>query len=111
MPSDFASRALTVAERRMACTSSSEAMAAGIPVITSRRDGMISMISDGNTGHLIDPDDTASMFELIVGLLHDEDRNRAIGDAARIEAHRRFSADALATLMIEKYAALSRKGG
>lgn len=88
-----------------------EAMAVGTPVITSRRDGMISMINNGTTGFLVEPDDTTGMFELMVGLLQDDDLNRRIGEAARAEAQRRFSADALATLMIEKYTALAGREG
>lgn len=84
-----------------------EAMAAGVPVITSRRDGMVWMVEDGKTGFLVEPEDTASMFEFMVELLQDGGRNRVIGDAARNEARRRFSATALATLMTEKYAALA----
>jgi len=47
-----------------------EAMAAGLPVVTSRRCGMPYMVRDGESGYLIDPlapDDIASRLKMLLG--------------------------------------------
>jgi glycosyltransferase involved in cell wall biosynthesis len=87
-----------------------EAMAAGVPVITSRRDGMVSMIDEGRTGYLVEPEDTAAMVRHLVELVSDDDRNRQMGNAARHEASQRFSPGALASLMMTKYSSLASGG-
>ncbi|MBI3320230.1 MAG: glycosyltransferase, partial [Candidatus Omnitrophica bacterium] len=60
-----------------------EAMAAGLPVITARLEGMEELIEHGRTGWLVAPGDVGAYTRAIETLLHDPSRRRAIGDAAR----------------------------
>lgn len=85
-----------------------EAMAAGVPVIASRRDGMVTMIEDGVTGHLVEPYDVPAMHDLLRQLLTDPARNQRMGQAARAVAERRFSGRVLATTMISCYEKVQR---
>jgi glycosyltransferase involved in cell wall biosynthesis len=69
-----------------------EAMAAGTPVVATRVDGLPELVTDGVTGALVDPGDTAA---LAVAVLHVLDDRAAMSTAARAAAER-FGADAYA---------------
>ena len=77
-----------------------------MPVITSRRDGMVFMIDEGVTGFLIEPDDTEALRKRIVELLTNDERNQTMGEAGKLVARQRFTQAALATTMTECYAEL-----
>ncbi|MCH8253564.1 MAG: glycosyltransferase family 4 protein [Planctomycetes bacterium] len=60
-----------------------EAMAAGLPTITTQWDGAAEMITDGESGFVLsDPDDIAALMDR-VNQLRDPARRVAIGTAAR----------------------------
>ena len=60
-----------------------EAMASGLPVITSRQNGASEILRPGEDGLVVDrPDDVAGLAEALTSLLDPETRN-AIGDQAR----------------------------
>ena len=80
-----------------------EAMAMGVPVITSRRDGMPYMINDGVTGYLVEPDDTDAIRQHLLELLSDRARNDSLGAAAKAVATKRFAEKALAATMKKCY--------
>lgn len=80
-----------------------EAMAAGVPVVASRRDGMVTMIDDGVTGYLVEPDDVHAMHELVQRLITDPGHNQLMGQAARTVAAKRFSGSVLAATMVACY--------
>lgn len=80
-----------------------EAMAMGIPVISSRRDGMPYMISDCETGFLIEPEDIASIQRRITELLTSRSLNDSMGAAAKAVASQRFTERALAETMKRCY--------
>lgn len=69
-----------------------EAMAAGVPVVATRVDGMAEVVDDGVTGVLIPPGDPAGLAEGVVRVLG---AREAMGAAAR-EAARRYDAEAYA---------------
>ncbi|MGP8201782.1 MAG: glycosyltransferase family 4 protein [Limisphaerales bacterium] len=56
-----------------------EAMAAGVPVVTSNRCGMPYMVRDGETGFLIDPDDPAGIAGRIGEILGDNTLRAGMG--------------------------------
>lgn len=68
-----------------------EAMAAGLPVISTRWRGIQDLIEDGQTGFLIEPRQTAPVVSAIKAI--DQDRNliRAMGDAARERFKQNYS--------------------
>ena len=80
-----------------------EALAMGVPVITSRRDGMPFMVDDSVTGYLVEPDDTDAIRRHLVELLGDRARNDAMGAAGKAVASRRFTEQALAATMKKCY--------
>ncbi len=79
-----------------------EAMAAGVPVVTSNRCGMPYMVRDGETGFLVDPLDVEDVADRLQTLLVDDDRRAAMAVRSR-EVARRFHPDAIAARTREVY--------
>jgi glycosyltransferase involved in cell wall biosynthesis len=67
-----------------------EAMAAGVPVVTSNRCGMPYMVRHGETGYLVDPLDASDIARRLALVLDDGDRRRRMSEAARRAALERF---------------------
>jgi len=67
-----------------------EAMSCGLPVIISKLGGIPDLVSEGETGHLIAPDDYPAFAGAINALLADTPRRRAMGEAARARAVAQF---------------------
>ncbi|MCX6880610.1 MAG: glycosyltransferase family 4 protein [Verrucomicrobia bacterium] len=68
-----------------------EAMAAGLPVIASNRCGMPFMVTENETGFLIEPEDTEQIAERLARLLQDPALARQMGQAGRRVAEQRFA--------------------
>lgn len=73
-----------------------EAMAAGVPVLTSNRCGMPYMIRHGESGFLVDPLDAQDIADRLGELLQDDARRSAMGSEARRVATDRFAPDSVA---------------
>ncbi len=82
-----------------------EAMACGIPVVSTDVGGVSEVVTDGKTGLLAPRDDAPAMAERIRELLFDRDRARTMGRAARADVERRFHRD----LVVAQYEALYRR--
>jgi glycosyltransferase involved in cell wall biosynthesis len=67
-----------------------EAMAIGVPVVTSNRCGMPYMVSDGETGFLVNPFDPVDIADRLETLMRDSALRRAFGARAREIARERF---------------------
>jgi glycosyltransferase involved in cell wall biosynthesis len=67
-----------------------EAMAAGVPVVTSNRCGMPYMVRDGESGFLIDPNDPDDIATRLEQLLTDGELRRSMGAKGREIALDRF---------------------
>lgn len=66
-----------------------EAMAAGLPVVTTRQAGAAEVITEGQDGYLIDdPDDARALASRIDALFEDDARRAEMGAAARRTAAR-----------------------
>lgn len=63
-----------------------EAMAAGLPVVTTPVGGIPELIEDGETGLLFPPGDAEAMAKKITILLNDKDARIGIGEKARQKA-------------------------
>ncbi|KTG11012.1 hypothetical protein AUR64_07545 [Haloprofundus marisrubri] len=59
-----------------------EAQAAGLPVVASRGYGIDEQITDGETGVLVDADDTTALASTLDDLLSDADRRHRLGTTA-----------------------------
>jgi glycosyltransferase involved in cell wall biosynthesis len=67
-----------------------EAMAAGIPVVTSDRCGMPYMVRDGESGFLVNPEDPEQIAERLGQILTDHELRRSMGVKGREIALDRF---------------------
>ncbi|MCU0917486.1 MAG: glycosyltransferase family 4 protein [Planctomycetes bacterium] len=67
-----------------------EAMAAGVPVVTSNRCGMPYMVREGESGFLVDPDDPEEIADRLRQLLTDDELRRSLGAKGRAIALDRF---------------------
>ena len=68
-----------------------EAMACGIPVVSTRSGGPDDIITDGDDGFLVPLDDASALARRIEELHLNESLNRAMGRRARVTIERRFS--------------------
>lgn len=57
-----------------------EAMAMKLPVVASNVDGIPEMVDEGETGHLVPPEDPRRLAEAIIALLQDENKMRCMGE-------------------------------
>jgi glycosyltransferase involved in cell wall biosynthesis len=67
-----------------------EAMAAGMPVVTTETSGMADVVEDGFNGLLVPPADTESLVEAIERLLRSADLRKRLGQQAQ-ETMRRYT--------------------
>jgi len=79
-----------------------EAMAAGLPVISTAVGGVPELVQDGATGLLVTAGDAHALAEAIVQMGRDPMRRAVMGDAARQTALQRFDV----RVMSRAYAAL-----
>lgn len=68
-----------------------DAMAAGLPCVTSNAGGLPESVADGETGFLLAPDDAEGFAARLSRLLGDEPLRRAMGNAGQERAMRLFS--------------------
>lgn len=78
-----------------------EAMACGVPVITSSVGGIPEIVLDGETGLLVPPGDGRRLLTAMRELISDVEARRRLGQAAREVAVRRFNASVQARLTVE----------
>ncbi|MCK5180215.1 MAG: glycosyltransferase family 4 protein [Candidatus Omnitrophica bacterium] len=86
-----------------------EAQAAGLPVVASRVGGIPSLIEDGNTGVLVEPENPDELAGAIVKLFGDRARMNTIGMAGREFIKETFSADKMLDKVIYLYQQLAGK--
>jgi glycosyltransferase involved in cell wall biosynthesis len=85
-----------------------EAMAAGLPVVTSRSGTVPETVINGTTGFVVDKNSVEELAQALLMLLKDDDRREAMGRAARRRALQYFSWDAVAEGMRERYETLCK---
>jgi glycosyltransferase involved in cell wall biosynthesis len=88
-----------------------EAMASGLPVVATKVGWMVSLFEDGVTGILVEPGDGDGLVAGILGLLKDEHRIQAIGQAARDKAVAAYSIDRVVGEIETILARLAAGGG
>jgi len=85
-----------------------EAMAAGLPVVTSRSGTVMETVVDGKTGYLVEKNNAAELAGALLLLLKDDARREAMGRAARRRALGHFSWNAIAEGMHARYESLCK---
>jgi glycosyltransferase involved in cell wall biosynthesis len=78
-----------------------EAMAAGLPVITTQVGGSGDIVDDGVTGFLVPPDDRRALGTALDRLVSDPALRRQMGRRGRARAERRFDAVANARALLQ----------
>lgn len=74
-----------------------EAMASGLPVVTTRHNGFPETVEDGKTGFLVDEGDFESMGHKIIELLSDRKKSKQFGKYGRIKVETDFESNQIAT--------------
>jgi glycosyltransferase involved in cell wall biosynthesis len=80
-----------------------EAMAAGLPIVTTAVGGLPDVIDEGATGMLV-PVDEAALSAALATLVRDPDKARALGRRAREVALERYSHDRMVDAYLDLYA-------
>ena len=80
-----------------------EAMLHGVPVVATDSGGNPEIITDGETGILVAPDDPGAMADAALALINNPDRAQNIAANAKTAAQNRFSAAAHARRIEELY--------
>jgi glycosyltransferase involved in cell wall biosynthesis len=73
-----------------------EAMAAGVPVVTTRVSGIPELVEHGVNGLLVQPDDPAALADALLRLHHDSALRERLVTAAAATVRERFDGDGLA---------------
>jgi len=78
-----------------------EALAAGMPTVATRVGGIPDVISEGETGHLIEVDDSVTLMNRLESLIADPARRREMGAKARKRAETLFDSRVTARQLFE----------
>jgi glycosyltransferase involved in cell wall biosynthesis len=99
-----AARAVVLFSREeTAPTIIAQAMAAGKPVVASRVGGIPELISDGESGFLVDPEDEDGLAIRMTRLLEDQELCLRMGLSGHQRALQRFAPDAVAAQTVQAY--------
>ena len=87
-----------------------EGMACGLPAIAARSYGPSTIVDDGRTGWLVEPDDERALCDALVEAVNDDHERRRRGDAAREDVRRRFSWAAVVAQVADVFAEAAASG-
>jgi glycosyltransferase involved in cell wall biosynthesis len=80
-----------------------EAMACGKPVVASAVGGLAEIITSGQNGLLVPPDDPEALAEQLIGLLHDRPQRQHLGQNARAYVEANLSCAHIAQATLDLY--------
>ena len=83
-----------------------EAMAMGLPVVSTNCDGVVEIVVNGETGIQVPPKDASALAEALMKLIQDEPLRKLFGHAGRRRAERVFNLEARTDRVEELYADL-----
>jgi glycosyltransferase involved in cell wall biosynthesis len=88
-----------------------QAMASGLPVVTTPVGSITELVDDGRTGVLVPPSDPVALRAALEALLGDAPRREVLGRAAAAHARAHLGEDAMAEAMIALFtAAIAERG-
>jgi glycosyltransferase involved in cell wall biosynthesis len=80
-----------------------EAMAVGLPTVTTKVGGITDMIDDGDTGFLINPKSVPEIIEKVEHFLNDKEFAQKTGQKAHQKALKKFTKDIVLNKTIDTY--------
>jgi glycosyltransferase involved in cell wall biosynthesis len=80
-----------------------EAMSCGVPAVASRVAGIPEVVTDGETGLLVERGNPSALARTINRLLEDEELRRSMGAAGRQRVLERFSWDQITEALLGEY--------
>jgi glycosyltransferase involved in cell wall biosynthesis len=87
-----------------------EAMASGLPIVTTRFTGVEEIIDQNRTGLVVPQDDDAAAFDALQRLRTEPGTARSVGEAARLKATRSFSTTTMVNATLDYYEQARRRG-
>jgi glycosyltransferase involved in cell wall biosynthesis len=88
-----------------------EAMACGVPVVSTRSGGPDGIITDGEDGYLVPLDDVAALSLRLAQLLQNATLNIGMGQKARQTIERRYDERIAGEVFIDMWDRMARKAG
>lgn len=85
-----------------------EAMAVGLPVVTTRAGGIPELVTDGVDGILIDAGDRTALTRALTRLVEDESLRERLGEAGRRRVEQTYSDRVVLPLLHQIYAEIGR---
>ena len=83
-----------------------EAMASGLPIVTTSVSGCKDLIDDNYNGLLVPPNNHCKLYESILYLLNNPDFREYLGENARLTAEKKYSWNILSEKVENKYKSL-----
>ncbi|HMI92338.1 MAG TPA: glycosyltransferase family 4 protein, partial [Polyangiales bacterium] len=87
-----------------------EAMAMGLPVVVTAVGGIPEIVEEGQSGHLIAPNDPRALLAALAPLLADGQRRNAFGRRGRALVEERFDSRKTSERMLQLLREISRNG-